>query len=684
MYVQYAGGGQLPYYQPATPQYQQPYGAMSGGFAQPMQLATPQHYAAQPYTPAPAPAAYYQPAQSPYTAQVQQVPSVQQPQTQYHAAAVPDNAYAHAQVVQPMGHPAYLPGHAYVRKPETVQQHPSSVRMAPGAPLGPNRAGTNLTQAQPAEMDDEDDPNRLPTFVKVRETMAVAYAYARVFYTGAWTGDRPSDGLQYFGHPAHVVQRFPKSKVQLRFEDGKLRCTTNWSLQEPRLPGGFRRKQRVHYAGRGTSADGGLALFGQQVMVVGRVDSACSRDVLVQLEDGRRIKTCHQRLRVAEPQHSSGFVLHQKVYYTGSHAASRFVNRTSYYGQAAEISSFLPDCTSVRLTFQDDFSIRTSSFALSKPKLFGSMFSVGDELYYIGSVKSLFGKRATIKGVLADVVGSVLIEFRDGNTHTTSVKKLQKQKPSQSADRLDFRPQARTPAPKVRDLTALLSSLSLSSSVAIQDGDRLRLEEIFYTQDSIKRSFQDGRTLKQMRSELMSDQKTLMQIPRITVVRHEGRWFSVDNRRLWVFNQVFPGSKSIPVCHGIQDHRFWNKLTTTDGGRTVRVRCGACQRSMTRGSPGDRSPRSERRGSAALRGGCRWRASMARDLRARQMFHTGVSAAPPHCQQPMAYLRSAHASPRKPRFDLDFFNVASNYGLICCVCEVLKLADLWYACKPLL
>eukprot|EP00439_Symbiodinium_sp_Y106_P022947 s1625_g2.t2 len=170
MYVQYAGGGQLPYYQPATPQYQQPYGAISGGFAQPMQLATPQHYAAQPYTPAPAPAAYYQPTQSPYAAQVQQVPSVHQPQTQYHAAAVPDNAYAHAQVMQPMGHPAYLPGHAYVQKPETVQQHPSSVRMAPGAPLGPNRAGTNLTQAQPAEMDDEDDPNRLPTFVKIRET----------------------------------------------------------------------------------------------------------------------------------------------------------------------------------------------------------------------------------------------------------------------------------------------------------------------------------------------------------------------------------------------------------------------------------------------------------------------------------------------------------------------------------
>jgi len=293
---------------------------------------------------------------------------------------------------------------------------------------------------------------------------------------------------------------------------------------------------------------------------------------MVKLEDGRQVKTSHQRLRVAEPRHSSGFVLHQKVYYTGSHAAHRLVNRTSYYGQAAEISSFLPDSASVRLTFQDDFSIRTSSFAQSKPKLFGSTFSVGDELYYIGSVKPLVGKRATIKGVLADAVGSVLIEFRDGTTRTTSVKHLQEQKPSQSADQLSFRPQPRMPAAIVRELTAQLSSLSLSTSVAIQDGNRLRLEEIFYTQDSIKRSFQDGRTLTQMMCELMSDQKTLMQIPRITVVRHEGRWFSVDNRRLWVFNQVFPGSKSIPVYHGMQDNRFWNKFTTINGGRAVRVR----------------------------------------------------------------------------------------------------------------
>ena len=40
--------------------------------------------------------------------------------------------------MQPMGHPAYLPGHAYVQKPETVQQHPSSVPCSPkgGADVG--------------------------------------------------------------------------------------------------------------------------------------------------------------------------------------------------------------------------------------------------------------------------------------------------------------------------------------------------------------------------------------------------------------------------------------------------------------------------------------------------------------------------------------------------------------------
>ena len=37
------------------------------------------------------------------TTTLQQVPSVHQPQTQYHAAAVPDNAYAHAQVASAAG-----------------------------------------------------------------------------------------------------------------------------------------------------------------------------------------------------------------------------------------------------------------------------------------------------------------------------------------------------------------------------------------------------------------------------------------------------------------------------------------------------------------------------------------------------------------------------------------------------
>mmetsp|Transcript_37488 Transcript_37488/g.69911 ORF Transcript_37488/g.69911 Transcript_37488/m.69911 type:complete len:187 (+) Transcript_37488:93-653(+) len=160
MYVQYAGAGQVPYYASATP-YQQAYApAVGGGFVQPMQIATPQHYAAQPYTATGAPG-YYQAMQGAYQTpvqQVQQVQALQHPQqAQYQGAQT---------VMQPVAQATYIQGHGCAQRPGEVP--PTSVRTVPGAALGPNRVGTNLTQAQPGEVDDEDDPNRLPTFVKVR------------------------------------------------------------------------------------------------------------------------------------------------------------------------------------------------------------------------------------------------------------------------------------------------------------------------------------------------------------------------------------------------------------------------------------------------------------------------------------------------------------------------------------
>lgn len=176
MYVQYSGG-QLPYYaQPAQyqPQYQPAYaGAVS---PQPVQsvMQMPQMpqmqqypatysgfsggaYMASPAYGQPQLAQYGQPQPQaqpqPQYAQLQYQPQVQ-PQVQPLQSGMAEGAYG--QVIQPAGQQAYI-SHGYAK--------PGEVQMPQ---MGAQRVGTNLTQVTGPDAEEDDDPNRLPTFVKVR------------------------------------------------------------------------------------------------------------------------------------------------------------------------------------------------------------------------------------------------------------------------------------------------------------------------------------------------------------------------------------------------------------------------------------------------------------------------------------------------------------------------------------
>ena len=100
----------------------------------------------------------------------------------------------------------------------------------------------------------------------------------------------------------------------------------------------------------------------------------------------------------------------------------------------------------------------------------------------------------------------------------------------------------------------------------------LPLGEIYYTQKSCASYFQDGRTLRELGEELRRGIKTLGQVALITVVEHNGRWFSVDNRRLLVFKTVCSPVTVIEVLMGRHDHRFTRKFTTTTNGESIKVR----------------------------------------------------------------------------------------------------------------
>mmetsp|Transcript_71986 Transcript_71986/g.194710 ORF Transcript_71986/g.194710 Transcript_71986/m.194710 type:complete len:242 (+) Transcript_71986:91-816(+) len=101
---------------------------------------------------------------------------------------------------------------------------------------------------------------------------------------------------------------------------------------------------------------------------------------------------------------------------------------------------------------------------------------------------------------------------------------------------------------------------------------KIALRDIYYTQDSVADHFKDRRTLAITRDELESGQKTVHDIPTITVVEHHGRWLTVDNRRLCVFKRVFHSSFEVPVLHGVKDFRFYAKLKQPHGGQSVHVR----------------------------------------------------------------------------------------------------------------
>lgn len=393
-----------------------------------------------------------------------------------------------------------------------------------------------------------------------------------VYYTGSWTGERPEDGLQYFAKAAQVVATPANKLPQLRFSDGLMLRTKNYSPHhggQPLLPGHFRVQQQVYYSGANGDTEGRL-YFGEIVTILGRVNTAKGLDLMVRRPTGGCFKTNHRCLTPNIPFHQSGCHREQIVWYTGSAVNKHLREPTCYYGHAARIISFLKDTQAVLIRFSDDFEIRTAKISIYKPKLLGRDFGVGDELYYTGPNERLHGKRATIQGLLPperDPYNRVLVQFRDGNILKTIPGRLQRTKPgtlTHSQGQPSF-----MPPPRVCHLPPRVVAFEMSSSAST---GHVPLEDIYYSQDSIKQSFQDGRSLAMMQRELLYGVKTVTDIPRITVVRHQGRWFSVDNRRLWVFKQVYSGTKAIPVCQGVHDHRFWNKFTTNNGGRQIRLR----------------------------------------------------------------------------------------------------------------
>ncbi|WP_316763687.1 RHS repeat-associated core domain-containing protein [Streptomyces herbicida] len=102
-------------------------------------------------------------------------------------------------------------------------------------------------------------------------------------------------------------------------------------------------------------------------------------------------------------------------------------------------------------------------------------------------------------------------------------------------------------------------------------GGKMNPAKIRYTQDSIKGSYKDGRSLDETIAELQSGEKSADDIQPIRVFERDGNIYSLDNRRLYAFKQADVPVRFVKASPREVEQESW-KFTTKNDGASIRVR----------------------------------------------------------------------------------------------------------------
>lgn len=105
----------------------------------------------------------------------------------------------------------------------------------------------------------------------------------------------------------------------------------------------------------------------------------------------------------------------------------------------------------------------------------------------------------------------------------------------------------------------------------------LRPSEIRFSQDSIGRSFgcytsHPYRPIGETLDDIITGRINVNSIPRISVCKRNGHWFTADNRRLWVFQEAEKRGKCTEIYVQETFYIDINKITTINNGISVVVR----------------------------------------------------------------------------------------------------------------
>lgn len=75
----------------------------------------------------------------------------------------------------------------------------------------------------------------------------------------------------------------------------------------------------------------------------------------------------------------------------------------------------------------------------------------------------------------------------------------------------------------------------------------MKPSEIYFSQDSIKNTFEYGQSIHDTLKMCQEDPMAIHQIPTMRVCMKNGKWFTLDNRRLWIFRRLEEGGHIIDV-----------------------------------------------------------------------------------------------------------------------------------------
>jgi filamentous hemagglutinin len=112
---------------------------------------------------------------------------------------------------------------------------------------------------------------------------------------------------------------------------------------------------------------------------------------------------------------------------------------------------------------------------------------------------------------------------------------------------------------------------AMMTTNALPEGGYVRSERIRFTQDSIKSTFKDGRSVQGLIDDLKAGRVTGDDVPPIRVFERNGELYSLDNRRLYAFQEVGVPIRTIPATAEEVAAEAW-KFTTKNDGLSIRVR----------------------------------------------------------------------------------------------------------------